>query len=167
MNYGLAPLTEKESVHGVLIRIDPGARTEMHHRRGCAAAGAVGYLAATLPPSAACCCDVRAEILDGACQRVCAETNGSNNQKTQCCDCPSRISHRQKDKFHGRPGDCESPKGKLPQKLAEDLASLNLQISLGAIWSCSTETVNSAGGPHRRMEEVIRLGGFFITRQML
>ena len=91
---------------------------------------------------------MRAEILDGACQRVCAETNGSNNQKTQCCDCPSRISHRQKDKFHGRPGDCESPKGKLPQKLAEDLASLNLQISLGAIWSCSTETVNSAGGPH-------------------
>ena len=33
MNYVLAPLTEKESVHGVLIRMDPGARTEMHHRR--------------------------------------------------------------------------------------------------------------------------------------
>ena len=44
----------------------------------------------------------------------------------------------------GTPVGCESPRSKLLQKLAEDLASLNFQISFGAIWSCSTEKVNSA-----------------------
>ena len=47
----------------------------------------------------------------------------------------------------GTLGSCESLRSTLQQKVAEDLASLHFQISVGATWSCSIEKVHSAEVP--------------------
>ena len=59
----------------------------------------------------------------------------------------------------GTLGSCESLRSTLQQKIAEDIASLHFQISVGATWSCSIDKVHSAEVPqhclHSQLQKLL------------